>query len=97
MHFVKSSQICLKFSLTPSLSPDGGEGKGEGLHDGLVRTDLEGSMKCPHCNNSMIYEKFYGPDEYFWGWRCLFCGEIVDDTILENRSLQVGARRTFKK
>lgn len=54
-------------------------------------------MKCPHCNSSMIYEKFFGPDEYFWGWRCLFCGEIVDDTILENRFIRVGGRRTFKK
>ena len=34
----------------------------------------------------MTYEKFYGICEYFFGWRCIVCGEIVDQTILENRN-----------
>jgi hypothetical protein len=33
----------------------------------------------------MAYEQFCGSQEYFWGWRCVFCGEIVDDVIMENR------------
>jgi hypothetical protein len=33
----------------------------------------------------MVYEQFFGDQERFWGWRCIFCGEIVDDVILENR------------
>jgi hypothetical protein len=33
----------------------------------------------------MVYEKFYGTQENFSGWRCIFCGEIVDELILENR------------
>jgi hypothetical protein len=33
----------------------------------------------------MAYEQFIGEQEHFWGWRCVFCGEIVDDVILENR------------
>jgi hypothetical protein len=33
----------------------------------------------------MVYEQFLGDHERFWGWRCIFCGEIVDDVILENR------------
>jgi hypothetical protein len=33
----------------------------------------------------MVYERFYGPDEHFLGWRCILCGEIVDQLILENR------------
>jgi hypothetical protein len=33
----------------------------------------------------MSYEQFTGDQERFWGWRCIFCGEIVDDVILENR------------
>ncbi len=33
----------------------------------------------------MAYEPFYGSHEHFWGWRCIFCGEIVDDVIIENR------------
>jgi hypothetical protein len=33
----------------------------------------------------MAYEQFFGSQEHFWGWRCIFCGEIVDDVIIENR------------
>ena len=42
-------------------------------------------MKCHRCDSVMVYEKFYGPDEHFLGWRCILCGEIVDQLILENR------------
>ncbi len=42
-------------------------------------------MRCHRCNSNMIYEKFYGFQEDFWGWRCIFCGEIIDQVILENR------------
>jgi len=33
----------------------------------------------------MILEKFYGNCEHFFGWKCISCGEIVDQVILENR------------
>jgi hypothetical protein len=40
----------------------------------------------------MAYEQFFGSQKHFWGWRCIFCGEIVDDVILENREwLNTGA------
>jgi hypothetical protein len=42
-------------------------------------------MNCPRCHGIMAYEKFYGPHEHFFGWRCIYCGEIVDQVILENR------------
>ena len=42
-------------------------------------------MKCDRCGGSMAYEKFYGQTEDFFGWRCIFCGEIVDRVIQENR------------
>jgi hypothetical protein len=50
----------------------------------------------------MAYERFYGPDEYFWGWRCIFCGEIIDQIILENRgdleeSMMASGRRGWQK
>jgi hypothetical protein len=45
----------------------------------------EVAMKCSRCGGSMVYEKFYGVSEEFFGWRCIFCGEIVDQVILENR------------
>jgi hypothetical protein len=42
-------------------------------------------MKCHHCQSEMVYEKFYGVHEYFWGWKCIYCGEVIDQVILENR------------
>jgi len=42
-------------------------------------------MNCNRCSGMMTYEKFYGPHEQFLGWRCVYCGEIVDEVILENR------------
>ena len=42
-------------------------------------------MKCGRCGRAMAYEQFFGNQEHFLGWRCIFCGEIVDDVILENR------------
>jgi hypothetical protein len=42
-------------------------------------------MRCHRCNGMMVFEKFYGDSEYFFGWRCVLCGEIVDQVILENR------------
>ncbi|NWF94076.1 MAG: hypothetical protein HXY46_14340 [Syntrophaceae bacterium] len=42
-------------------------------------------MRCDRCGSAMIQEKFYGPQEHFHGWRCIFCGEIIDPVILQNR------------
>jgi len=42
-------------------------------------------MKCQRCGGIMVLEKFYGTSEVFLGWRCIACGDIVDQVILENR------------
>jgi hypothetical protein len=42
-------------------------------------------MKCKRCGGIMVFEKFSGSCEEFFGWRCVFCGDIVDQVILENR------------
>jgi len=42
-------------------------------------------MKCHRCCSTVVYKKFYGPQEHFWGWRCTLCGEVIDQVILENR------------
>jgi hypothetical protein len=52
-------------------------------------------MKCHRCGSVMVYERFYGPDEHFFGWRCILCGEIIDQVILENR--QEGTGRQNKE
>ena len=43
--------------------------------------------KCFRCSGAITYEKFYGLDEQFWGWKCLICGEIFDPVIMDNRQL----------
>ncbi len=51
-------------------------------------------MRCHRCESIMVYEKFYGPHEHFWAWRCIYCGEIVDQIILENRvTVAIGTLR----
>lgn len=45
-------------------------------------------MYCYKCGGLMVFEKFFGISEDFYGWRCLFCGEIIDKVILENRLSQ---------
>ncbi|MCC7201316.1 MAG: hypothetical protein IT393_01450 [Nitrospirae bacterium] len=63
-------------------------------------------MKCPKCNGLMIYEKFLDMGEssnyFFYGWRCIACGTIVDSTIIENKIspaalLKSHRRRRLKK
>ena len=43
-------------------------------------------MRCQRCNGIMVNERFYGPGDPFWGWRCILCGDIFDPMILANRS-----------
>jgi hypothetical protein len=43
-------------------------------------------MECQRCNGFMVHEKFYGPGDPFWGWKCIRCGEIIDPLILDNRN-----------
>ena len=31
----------------------------------------------------MYYEGFFDRQRNFWGWKCLFCGEIVDELVLD--------------
>ena len=40
-------------------------------------------MKCHRCGSVMVYERFYGSDGHFLGWRCIQCGEIIDEVILD--------------
>ncbi len=48
--------------------------------------EAEGGRKCARCGGILVYEKYYGIGEPFWGWRCICCGDIVDQTILKNRA-----------
>lgn len=44
-------------------------------------------MKCNKCGGFMVYERFPSREiDDFSGWRCVSCGEIVDEVILKNRT-----------
>ncbi len=45
-------------------------------------------MRCNRCNGPMAQELFYGAEGAYFGWRCIACGEIIDQVILENRQGQ---------
>lgn len=44
-------------------------------------------MKCPKCKGRMHSETYYNFVRSYHAWRCTSCGEIVDQTILDNREL----------
>ena len=48
--------------------------------------------KCERCGGMMVYEKFFHGTGAFWGWRCLNCGECIDEEIAENRRFSKAIR-----
>jgi len=54
----------------------------------LMGKEVNNVKKCYRCGGTMVFEKFYGVCEQFSGWRCIFCGEIIDPVIFENRLSQ---------
>ncbi len=48
-------------------------------------------MECPRCTGLMVFENFLSKTEsdsvYGYDcWRCVVCGEVLDEIILKNRS-----------
>ena len=54
-------------------------------------------MKCHRCSGLMIYQDFYSADDHFEGWRCIGCGEIVDEVVLKNRKWMKVVRQSRVK
>lgn len=58
-------------------------------------------MRCKKCGGPMSYEFFIDLDSdlsqlKFYGWRCIMCGDIIDEILLKNRSKnRSGARVDF--
>ena len=55
------------------------------MRNNFSETAPRESRRCHRCQGMMVLEKYYGPGEPFWGWRCYLCGEILDPLICENR------------
>ena len=45
-------------------------------------------LRCPRCDALMRREKIIFGGEICTSWICTSCGEVVDQVILENRTLQ---------
>ncbi len=43
-------------------------------------------MKCNRCRGMMVLERYYTDGHSWDGWRCVRCGNIEDELILQNRS-----------
>lgn len=58
------------------------------------------NMKCPKCKGSMVYETFTNQDNLAWhydGWRCLYCGEVLDPVIIANKKASKNNNLISKK
>jgi len=42
-------------------------------------------MRCERCQGWMVHERYYGAGSAYWGWRCVFCSDILDSVIWKNR------------
>jgi len=51
------------------------------------RYDARETHDCPRCSASLVHERFYGMCAHIWVWRCIKCGEIIDDVVLYNRRM----------
>lgn len=49
-------------------------------------------MRCPRCMGMMVHQIFEDlwetGDFFFYGWRCVNCGEIIDPVIVSNRGIE---------
>jgi len=84
-HWGSSDEACLTHR--PSLSPIGHHCIFD-LRFLNYRVGGEHTMKCHKCGGIMSYEKFYDKYDDYFGWRCIACGEIIDQVILDNRLKQ---------
>ena len=46
-------------------------------------------MNCHRCGGNMILKEFYDYGGYFWGWKCILCGQIIDQIQGNRQSLKI--------
>ncbi len=42
-------------------------------------------MTCPKCKSVMIPSGWYSDGQKCEGWRCLICGNYLDEAVIKNR------------
>lgn len=55
-------------------------------------------MTCPRCAGRMVLERFFDVLEtgvHTDAWRCVCCGEMMDETILRNRIIASDSLTTY--
>jgi hypothetical protein len=45
-------------------------------------------MSCLKCGGRLAPERLYARGGVFNGFRCIMCGDVIDEQILENRKIQ---------
>jgi len=50
-------------------------------------------MDCHRCGGTMILKKFCDYGGYSWGWKCIFCGEIIDQIPENHQSLKIARQQ----
>ena len=58
----------------------------EVLSQSLVREE----MSCLKCGGRLTRERFYTEQGLFDGFRCVICGDVFDDLVLQHRKFQKG-------
>jgi len=58
----------------------------------LTHLVTEAFMICDRCGSIMKHEEVLSRYEPFSTWRCLLCGEYLDEVIIENRKRHVGSQ-----
>ena len=53
----------------------------------VKKIEAASALKCPRCNGVMVNERCQDMLTVFYAWRCLNCGEIVDDVVNQNRGV----------
>lgn len=51
-------------------------------------------MRCLRCRGLMILERYQEMNDFYFGWRCFLCGEVLDEVVMENRRAMRGGRNT---
>lgn len=57
-------------------------------------------MRCSRCRGMMVNQVFEDLKEtgdfFFYGWRCVNCGEIIDPVIASNRAVEVELHEEYE-